>query len=263
LQQTEIAIDNAEPCGDVRTGPWMSPHSRYADAVASAGRQRGRPSGRTKAQTRAQIVDSALRCFGMHGYGGATNKMIADGAGLTTGALYRHFKSKSDLYFAVFSEVNNQTMPRLGAAVSGASTLREAVLSAVEVARLLNAENPFLAPFFSTLRFDIQRYAELAHIQHIPTVPRVDELEHAAMAALPDSRPSPAALRCYTEILRAIILGIGDFAIHARSPQRFEALIGNVEAVVLQGAAHAERSGTAVAGVDYREVGRVGDATGG
>jgi AcrR family transcriptional regulator len=229
--------------------------------VASAGRQLGRPSGRTKAQTRAQIIDSALRCFSMHGYGGATNKMIADGAGLTTGALYRHFKGKSDLYFAVFTEVNNQTMHRLEAAVSRAGTLREAVLSTIQVARLMNAENPFLAPFFSTFRFDIQRYPELVHIQQIPTVPRVDRLEHEVMAALPVTHPSQATRRCYTETVRAIILGTGDFAIHTRSPEGFDALIGKVEAAVVYAAAHARRSGTAVAGVDYRLAERIGDCT--
>jgi hypothetical protein len=126
----------------------------------------------------------------------------------------------------------------------------------------MNAENPFLAPFFSTFRFDIQRYPELMHIRQIPTVPRVDRLEQEAMAALPVTRPSQATLRCYTETLRAIVLGIGDFAIHTRSPERFDALIGKVEAAVVQAAAYARRSGTAVAGVDYRLVERIGDATG-
>jgi len=234
----------------------------YALEVASAERRMGRPAGRTKAQTRTRIIASALHCFSRHGYGGATNKMIADGAGLTTGALYRHFPTKHDLYLAVFTDVNNQIIGRLEVAVSGTGSLREAVLAVSQVARMMNAENPLMAPFLTTVRLDVGRYAELAHIQAIPRIPAVDRFEEQTMAAQSADRALLATPSCYTEALWAILAGVTHFAIHAESPERFAALMCKVEHAVEQAAAQIRRSSTAIAGLDYPVIGELNNAAG-
>lgn len=46
---------------------------------------------------RQSILDSAVPLIQKEGYGNLTIKDICDNAGVTTGAFYRHFKSKDDL----------------------------------------------------------------------------------------------------------------------------------------------------------------------
>lgn len=51
--------------------------------------------------TRTKILESAGRVFSRYGYEGATLDQVAHDAGMTKGAVYWHFSSKSDLYLAL------------------------------------------------------------------------------------------------------------------------------------------------------------------
>lgn len=51
--------------------------------------------------TRERIIASAARVFGQKGFQRASLDQVAADAGLTKGAIYWHFKSKNDLYFAL------------------------------------------------------------------------------------------------------------------------------------------------------------------
>lgn len=67
-------------------------------------RRLGRPRDCDSADTRARLLTAARAAFARDGYGNATNKDIADAAGITTGAIYHYFPSKADLYVAVVEE---------------------------------------------------------------------------------------------------------------------------------------------------------------
>jgi AcrR family transcriptional regulator len=58
------------------------------------------PTGHS-ATVRAEIIDSARKLFNRHGFEKVSIDEIMSGAGLTRGAFYGHFKSKSDLYAEV------------------------------------------------------------------------------------------------------------------------------------------------------------------
>lgn len=51
--------------------------------------------------TRERIIASAARIFSQKGFQKASLDQVASDAGLTKGAIYWHFKSKNDLYFAL------------------------------------------------------------------------------------------------------------------------------------------------------------------
>jgi len=51
---------------------------------------------------RNRILEAALKVFAAKGFKGATNKDIADAAGVTPGLIYWYFKNKEDLFFALF-----------------------------------------------------------------------------------------------------------------------------------------------------------------
>jgi AcrR family transcriptional regulator len=53
---------------------------------------------------REQIIDAALRVFAEKGFDKATNKDIANEAGITPGLIYHYFKSKENLLRAILEE---------------------------------------------------------------------------------------------------------------------------------------------------------------
>lgn len=50
------------------------------------------------ATTRARLLDAALACLVAHGYAGASTAVVAKHAGVSQGALYKHFPSKAVLW---------------------------------------------------------------------------------------------------------------------------------------------------------------------
>ncbi len=54
---------------------------------------------------KTQIVDEATRLFSTEGYEGLTMKSLARACGVSEPALYRHFKSKEEIYEAVLESI--------------------------------------------------------------------------------------------------------------------------------------------------------------
>jgi AcrR family transcriptional regulator len=61
-------------------------------------------------RTRAALVASARHAFAARGFEGASLDEIAEAAGYTRGAIYRHFANKEDLFFAVSDAVNTELL---------------------------------------------------------------------------------------------------------------------------------------------------------
>jgi AcrR family transcriptional regulator len=61
-------------------------------------------------QRREQLINVATRLFAEHGYEATTTKDIAKSAGVTEPILYRHFKSKQELFVAIVRNVSEQTL---------------------------------------------------------------------------------------------------------------------------------------------------------
>ena len=56
---------------------------------------------------KAAIIEAALDCFTRYGYDGATNKLIAEAAGMkSAGIIYHYFPSKEDLFQACLEQVS-------------------------------------------------------------------------------------------------------------------------------------------------------------
>lgn len=81
-----------------------------------------------KARTRAALIDAGAAEFGEYGFNGARVERIARRAGVTTGALYAHFKSKEDLYVAmieVSAAYTLKDMAAVGGVALGTTTAPE------------------------------------------------------------------------------------------------------------------------------------------
>jgi AcrR family transcriptional regulator len=74
--------------------------SRLPEALAESV-WRVQPGLLKRERTRAQLVQAAIKVFGVRGYVEATMQEIAAIAGMTTGTVYNHFKTKEELASAV------------------------------------------------------------------------------------------------------------------------------------------------------------------
>src|SRR5438067_2272222 len=70
-------------------------------------------------QRREQLIGVATKLFAKHGYEATTTAAIADAAGVTEPILYRHFKSKQELFVAIVKAVSNQTMQHWQEIIAG------------------------------------------------------------------------------------------------------------------------------------------------
>jgi AcrR family transcriptional regulator len=61
-------------------------------------------------QRREQLIAVATRLFAKHGFDATTTASIAEAAGVTEPILYRHFKSKQDLFIAIVRATSQQTL---------------------------------------------------------------------------------------------------------------------------------------------------------
>jgi len=61
-------------------------------------------------QRREQLMEVATKLFARNGYEATTTAAIALAAGVTEPILYRHFKSKQELFIAIVKAVSGQTM---------------------------------------------------------------------------------------------------------------------------------------------------------
>jgi AcrR family transcriptional regulator len=61
-------------------------------------------------QRREQLMEVATKLFARNGYEATTTSAIAIAAGVTEPILYRHFKSKQELFVAIVKSVSDRTM---------------------------------------------------------------------------------------------------------------------------------------------------------
>jgi AcrR family transcriptional regulator len=101
----------------------------------------GRPSRET------EIREAALRCFARLGYDGTRVRHIADEAGVSEAALYRHWKSKEELAAAVFSDGMRAYAAELAEAAGGDGPVEERLVRLVERMLDLYRDRPHLTVF--------------------------------------------------------------------------------------------------------------------
>ena len=80
---------------------------------------------------RPKIERAALKLFVSEGVDAATTREIADHAGVSEGALYRHYKGKDELALALFMATHNRLAEMMQEAFATEGTLEDKVRSAV------------------------------------------------------------------------------------------------------------------------------------
>lgn len=86
---------------------------------------------------RRRILDAAAEAFMAHGFANATIDDIAREVGATKGLVYYHFRSKFDIFLAVYEEAMGRVRDRVELHAHGAGTGRDRLV-AMAVAHLVN-----------------------------------------------------------------------------------------------------------------------------
>lgn len=90
------------------------------------------PAKKARARNaRPKIERAALKLFVHEGIDAATTREIAEKAGVSEGALYRHYRGKDELALALFKETHNRLGKMMAEALSGDGNLEQKVLAAV------------------------------------------------------------------------------------------------------------------------------------
>lgn len=122
----------------------------------------GRPPGADSALTRARVIEAARKFFADRGYAPATNKLIADAAGVTSGALYYYFGSKCELFAAVCADSFDLILGHYALEITEPTGMRGLIHELLATSTKLNREHPSLAAFVATATLEARRHPELA-----------------------------------------------------------------------------------------------------
>jgi AcrR family transcriptional regulator len=124
----------------------------------------GRPPGRTSDGTRAKILKAARVCFASKGFDLATNRDIAQLAGITSGAIYQYFDSKAALYAITAREAIAEVAKHMRAhADAQADASVGAGLSQITRSLLaVHLQDRSVAPFLIAMPTELQRHPEIA-----------------------------------------------------------------------------------------------------
>ncbi|KDA01368.1 TetR/AcrR family transcriptional regulator [Hyphomonas oceanitis] len=144
---------------------------------------------------RPKIERAALKLFIHEGVDAATTREIAEQAGVSEGALYRHYKGKDELALALFMETHNRLGKMMMEALAAEGTLDEKVGAAVSAYCQLADEDFLLFSFHLVslnryLPYDKRREDDpvsitervIAGLMQDGTLPKGDPAVKAAMA---------------------------------------------------------------------------------
>ncbi len=171
-------------------------------------------------ERRRLIIDAARREFARSGYVGTTNREIAEQAGITTGAIYHYFKSKLDVYLAVFDETDRVILARYSEVTADRSLgFDEMVGRLLEVSSQLNSEDESLAAFLASASIDSARNPDL-----LPSYLEHDAKMAGFFAQLVDTGISEGVVAGerrsdVLDVLRVMTLGLTWFSVRVHDPE--------------------------------------------
>jgi AcrR family transcriptional regulator len=105
---------------------------------------------------------AARLCFARKGFGVATNRDIADRAGVTTAAIYQYFDSKVTLYVAAARETAAEVAADMRAGAAEGESVADALSGIVRRLLALHEKDPSRGAFLAALPSELQRHPEIA-----------------------------------------------------------------------------------------------------
>lgn len=97
-----------------------------------SGKSAAKPPSERDQVRREAILDAASRLFAEHGFEGLDTQHLADDLGVGKGTLYRHFKSKRDLFLASADRAMRQLREQVDASIEGVTDPFERISRAIQ-----------------------------------------------------------------------------------------------------------------------------------
>jgi AcrR family transcriptional regulator len=170
----------------------------------------GRPPATDSAETRRRILDVARLAFAERGYSAATNRNLAEEAGLTSGAIYHYFGSKLDLYIAVHDDAQERVFSRFAKAVARSETFLGQIEAVLDEAHEMNKEDPTLAQFLGSLRVDTRRDPELRKALKKSVIVREEFFDRVVKVGLETGEIDPSDKERVSAVVLTILTGLTD-----------------------------------------------------
>lgn len=117
---------------------------RCRAAEAPARRPVGRPADSDSSETRQELLKAGVACFAVKGLARTTLREVSVAAGLTTGTLYHHFRTKEALYVASYEWAIDEMYAEFTRAIVGKTTLEDRLVATLAATRRLGRERPAL-----------------------------------------------------------------------------------------------------------------------
>jgi AcrR family transcriptional regulator len=198
--------------------------------VQPASRGPGRPPAAKAAETRKRILRAAREVFSERGYDAATFQAIAIRADLTRPAINHYFANKRVLYWQVLEETNNAVVAASTQQAQKEKTLTARVSAFIQGATEAEVDNRAAAAFLIAATLESQRHPELSR----PGTDSVNTTREFLLWAINDGIQSgelnadtdAAAL---TEMLLAVLLGVGFYAGFVASRDEFDAITNQLK----------------------------------
>ena len=160
-----------------------------------------------------RIDEAAIELFTRHGVDAATTKLIAAAAGISEGAIYRHYKSKDELALTLFMGAHRRLSGLVEAAGAGAPDIRAKAAAIVRAYYQAADEN---WPLFTFHMLSIHHF--LPYYQEDGRDP-VSVVENLLKRAMMDAEIPPADPR----VLAAMAIGVIVQTAQNKAYGRFEA----------------------------------------
>ena len=190
------------------------------DEAPDGTRRRGRPPAADSADTRRAIIDNARRLFAERGYGGVTNRELAEASGITTGALYHYVESKLDLYVAVHRDMQRRVYGRFVEAVEASGTFVGQFEGMLEAAHRMNVEDHTLALFVGTVRHDMRRFSEIAERLAHAEAAREEFFVGVVDVGVATGEVRPADRARVVQFIRIMLIGLTEGASETSTQHR-------------------------------------------
>ena len=119
------------------------------------------PDSEPGRETSTRLVESAVSSFAERGYGPATLNEVAERLGITTGAIYANFRSKSDLFAAAIDHVSDRIERAVAEGQRPEYGLEARVCGFLDTIGALAVAEPETLRFNALVTVEVHRHPEL------------------------------------------------------------------------------------------------------